>query len=110
MSDKPQTSLYKKALRARFLSRTGPLHRFAITIAVVGALFNIIGLNLYPVDAFILRPTFLFVCSVIGFIVYPAGKTDEEHIGIYDIALLCLSLLLFFYLFYFCYFCFLIKN
>ena len=97
MSDKPQLSQSKSSLRGRWLSRTGPLYRFAIIIAVVGALFNIIGLNLYPVDAFILRPTFLFVCSVIAFIIYPAGKTDKDHLGIYDIGLLCISLLAYLY-------------
>ena len=56
------------------MSRTGRLRSFAVTVAVIGALFNIVGLNLYPVDAFILRATFLFTASVVAFIVYPTRK------------------------------------
>ena len=78
-------------LRERLLSRTGPLRSVAVTVAVIGALFNIVGLNLYPVDAFVLRATFVFVTSVIGFIVYPASKNDRGQLGAYDVVLLLLT-------------------
>ncbi|MED5535249.1 MAG: hypothetical protein VX690_06090, partial [Pseudomonadota bacterium] len=70
------------SLRNRLLSRTGPLRNLAITVAVGGALFNIIGLNLYPVDAFVLRSTFLFVTSVVGFIIYPFRKNDRGQVEV----------------------------
>ena len=97
MQIQPQNSHNWGPLRDRFLSRTGPLRQLAFTIAVLGALFNIVGLNLYPVDAFILRPTFLFVTSVIAFIIYPAGKKDQEYLSVYDIGLLLLSVLAYLY-------------
>ena len=78
-------------LRERLLSRTGPLRKVAIGVAVIAALFNIFGLNVYPVEAFILRATFVFACSVIAFIVYPARRGDPGQVGAYDFLLLVSS-------------------
>lgn len=92
MQREPRNSPENISLRNRLLSRTGPLRNLAITVAVGGALFNIVGLNLYPVDAFVLRSTFLFVTSVVGFIIYPFRKNDRGQVEVYDLVLLLLSL------------------
>jgi len=86
-----QRSSEDAPLRERLLSRTGPLHTVAVTVAVIGALFNIVGLNVYPVEAFVLRSTFLFVASVVAFIVYPAHRNDRGKITAYDLLLIGLS-------------------
>ena len=91
MQREQQSSSEETPLRERLLSRTGPLRRLAVAVAVIGALFNIVGLNLYPVDALSLRATFLFVASVIAFIIYPARKNDRGRVGPYDLLLLLLS-------------------
>ncbi len=91
MQQERQRSSEDVPLRERLLSRTGPLRSVAVTVAVIGALFNIVGLNLYPVDAFVLRATFVFVTSVIAFIVYPARKNDRGQVGAYDLLLLLLT-------------------
>ena len=81
----------KLAQTERLLSRTGPLRTVAFTVAVVAGLFNIFGLNVYPVEAFILRATFVFACSVIAFIVYPARKSNPGQVEAYDLLLVILS-------------------
>lgn len=86
-----QPSSEDVSLRERLLSRTGPLRNVAVTVAVVGALFNIIGLNVYPVEAFVLRSTFLFVASVVAFIVYPASKNDRGQATAFDLLLIGMS-------------------
>lgn len=76
------------SLRAHLLSRTGPLYSVAFAVAVIGALFNIVGLNIYPLEAFVLRSTFLFVASVVAFVIYPARKNDRGQITAYDLVLI----------------------
>ena len=79
------------SLRERLFSRTGPLRNVAVTVAIIGALFNIVGINVYPLEAFILRATFLFVASVVAFIVYPATKNDRGLVTPFDLLLIGLS-------------------
>ena len=78
-------------VRQRLLSRTGPLYRFAVIVAVAGAVFNIVALNVYPVEAFVLRATFLFTASVVAFIVFPARRSERGQVGVYDLLMLLLS-------------------
>ncbi len=79
------------------LSRTGPIQTFAVAIAVVGALFNIVGLNVYPIEAFVLRSTFLFVASVVAFVLYPAQKNDRGRVTAFDLLLIGCSAATYFY-------------
>ena len=80
-----------ESLRAHLLSRSGPLFSVAVAVAVIGALFNIVGLNIYPLEAFVLRSTFLFVASVVAFIIYPARKSDRGQITAFDLLLIGMS-------------------
>ncbi|MGI9259250.1 MAG: TRAP transporter permease [Gammaproteobacteria bacterium] len=91
MQQEQQRSPDDASFRENLLSRAGPLRTVAVTVAVIGALFNIVGLNVYPLEAFILRSTFLFVASVIAFIVYPASKNDRGQVTIFDFLLIGLS-------------------
>ena len=91
MQQEQQGSSEGESSRKRWLSRTGPLHSVAVTVAVIGALFNIVGLNVYPLEAFVLRSTFLFVASVVAFIVYPARRNDRRRVTAYDFLLIGLS-------------------
>jgi TRAP transporter 4TM/12TM fusion protein len=77
--------------RAHLLSRSGPLFSVAVAVAVIGALFNIVGLNIYPLEAFVLRSTFLFVASVVAFIIYPAHKSDRGQITAFDLLFIGMS-------------------
>ena len=64
------------------------LSNIAIFFFVFWSIFDIIAINIYPINPLILRSGFLYATTVIAFIMWPSTKKNTSHFSIYDLLLL----------------------